>query len=254
MMKTLRILLITLFSGNLVAMPATAPNEALNEPLNKVLNAYVTKGQVNYKALKAKPAELDTYLKQAAAVSRADFSTWSKDAQMAFYINLYNAATLKHITNHYPVSSIKKIGGWFTSPWKIEFISLFGSKVHLDHIEHEILRKQYSDARIHFALVCAAKSCPPLRSEAYNGSQLSAQLDDQGRIFMADSGKNSVSVSNRRITVSKIFDWFEEDFVKHSGSVQKFVAPYFPQTSLPATGIDNFSVRHSDYDWSLNEK
>lgn len=248
-MQRLLLTILFLFSGQALAMPQAQ----MNDSLDKVLSRYVSNGTVDYKTLKTNTTDLDRYLAAAAKISKADFAKWSTDEQMAFYINLYNAATLKHIIKHYPVTSIKKIGGWFTSPWKIKFITLFGKKVHLDHIEHEILRVKYSDARIHFALVCAAKSCPPLRAEAYRGATLSAQLDDQGRIFLSDRTKNRVSMVEHRLYLSKIFDWFEKDFVKHSGSVQRFVAPYVPLGGKPANIVHDYAIDHLSYDWSLNE-
>lgn len=129
--------------------------------LTGLLDRQVKDGRVNYAALKEEPAALHTYLDQVAAVPELEFKRWSEADRLALLINLYNAATLKLIVDHYPVKSIKDIGGLLRSPWKQKVVRLFGQVITLDHLEHEIIRKEYPDARAHFALVCAARGCPP---------------------------------------------------------------------------------------------
>lgn len=216
---------------------------------NEVLSTHVKDGVVNYRALQVSPQQLDSYLADMAAVTKAQFRGWSNAQQLAFYINLYNAGTLKLIIKHYPVQRIKDIGGWFGSPWKQEFISLFGETVHLDYIEHDVIRPEYKEPRIHFAVVCAAKGCPPLRSEAYVAARLSTQLDDQARVFMQQSSKNRVDRKNNRVYLSRIFDWYGEDFAKNEAGILRYLQSYLPAIA----DMNNPSVRYTDYDWSLNE-
>ena len=132
--------------------------------LDRVLKARVKNERVDYSALKADSKDLDAWLQSAGAATDAEFHHWSQSQQLAFLINLYNAATLRLILDHYPLKSIKDIGSVFKGPWKQEVVPLLGKTVTLDFLEHGILRKKYAEPRLHFAIVCAAKGCPPLRA------------------------------------------------------------------------------------------
>ena len=132
-------------------------------------------------------------------------------------------------------------------------VRLFGKPETLNRIEHQMLRKNYDEPRVHFALVCAARGCPPLRSEAYTADRLNAQLDDQGRIFLAAPHKNSVDLEARVLNLSPIFKWFRKDFEKKYGSVIGFIKAYWPpEISAKMTG-ENYEIRYTSYDWSLND-
>jgi hypothetical protein len=220
----------------------------------RVLNAYVLQGSVDYTGLKKNPDDLNAYLDRLASVSREEFREWSEAQQIAFLTNLYNAATLKLIIDHYPVKSIRKIGVPWKGPWKQEVVRLFGDKVTLDHVEHDLLRKEYKEPRIHCALVCAAKSCPPLRREPYIPDRLNGQFADQGRIFLNDPSKNRVEPNSRIVYLSKIFEWFRGDFEEHSGSVLAFVLPYFPDFASKQLRSERFAIEYLDYDWTLNDR
>jgi hypothetical protein len=218
-----------------------------------VLKARVRGGAVDYEALKKEPADLARYLDEMAAVSRADFDGWDEKRQIAYLINLYNAATLNLILGRYPVKSIKDIGHVLKGPWDQPAVRLFGGTTTLNTIEHKILRQKYNEPRVHFALVCAAKGCPPLREEAYRPEVLDAQLDDQGRIFLATAGKNAFDPSRRIARLSPIFKWFKEDFAKKAGSVPAFLKPYLP-AAFPADFISgSYRIEYTNYDWSLND-
>ena len=130
---------------------------------DRVLKKFVKDGLVDYAGLKANPGELRRYLDELSTPSEMDFGRWMEKEQLAFLINLYNATTLRLIVDHYPVKSIKDIGNLWKGPWDQPVVRLFGRKVTLNTIEHDILRKNYEEPRIHFALVCAARGCPPLR-------------------------------------------------------------------------------------------
>ena len=224
-----------------------------NAELDRVLRSVVTNGLVDYAALKRDSRGLDAWLAQVAAVKEDGFAKWSEPQRLAFLINLYNAATLRLILDHYPVASIKKIGGWFSGPWSQPVVRLFGKTLTLDAVEHEMLRVQFDEPRLHFAIVCAARGCPPLRAEAYVSARLEEQLQDQTRIFLGTTSKNRADLQTRTLHLSPIFKWFAGDFTREHGSVQKFVTPFFAGDLRKEIEKGGFTIRYTDYDWSLNE-
>ena len=244
-------------AASAVAAPAFDHTHAA---FDAVLKKHVADGAVDYAALKAAPQPLAAYLDQLAGVAEADFKTWPEAERLAFLFNLYNAATLKLIVDHYPVKSIKKIGGLLNfgglgdGPWAQKVVRLFGAVTTLDHVEHGIIRKEYSDARAHFALVCAARGCPPLRAEAFVAARLGVQLDEQGRVFLGQATKNRVDAAKRTLHLSPIFKWFAGDFEAQSGTVEKFVTPFFPEAARTALAAGGFKISYTDYDWSLNDR
>lgn len=222
--------------------------------LDRVLKASVREGSVDYPALKANPAPLTAYLDQLAEVPEGEFKSWPEPDRLAFLINLYNAATLKLIVDEYPLKSIRRIGWLPGAAWKRPFVRAFGRVLTLDEIEHGIIRQEYRDARVHFALVCAARGCPPLRSEPFVSARLDAQLEEQGRIFLGQTNKNHVDGAARTIHLSPIFKWFAQDFEAQAGSVLKFVAPFFPPETQRTLAQGEWRIAYTDYDWSLNER
>ncbi len=242
-----------LVGGSAGSLPASGFDHS-HALFGKVLDAVVEDGSVDYAGLKRNPADLKAYLGQLASISRTAFGKWSEPERIAFLLNLYNAATLQLIIDHYPVESIKEIGGRWKGPWKQEVVSLFGEKVTLDHVEHDLIRKDYKEPRVHFALVCAARSCPPLRGEPYTPDKLDEQLEDQGRIFINTPSKNRVDLENRTAYLSKIFKWFSGDFEEASGSVPAFIRPYFPRDISKQLEDGEFAVEYTDYDWALNDR
>ncbi len=222
--------------------------------LTEVLKLHVKDARVDYAGLKAKPAGLNRYLDQLAAVSRVEFDAWRGPRRIAFLCNAYNAWTLRLIIDHYPVKSIKDIGGLFSGPWDQAIVRLFGETITLDTLEHKILRKEFDEPRIHFALVCAAKGCPRLRNEAYVNTRLDEQLTDQAKRFLAASDQNRVDADAHMVYLSPIFKWYGGDFEKKSGSVLAALKPYWPESSSSvALEKGSFKIRYTDYDWSLNE-
>lgn len=219
-----------------------------------VLRTYVMDGLVDYAALKASPGDLNRYLDGLAVVSELEFRSWTGEERLSYLINLYNAQTLKLIIDHYPLKSIKDIGNVLKGPWKQRVVRLFGEIITLEHLEHEIIRKDFNEPRVHFALVCAALGCPPLREEPFVPERLDEQLEEQGRLFMADESKNFVDAERRVVRLSPIFDWFEEDFVMKSGTVLAFVAPYFPEDQGRWLLKGGFPIEYTHYDWSLNDR
>lgn len=221
---------------------------------SRVLTQYVQDARVDYAALKEHPQELNLYLDQVASVAKSEFTKWTENQQIAFLLNAYNAYTLRLILEHYPVKSIKDIGNLVTGPWDQPVVKLFGATTTLNNLEHKILRKEYSEPRIHFALVCAAKGCPPLRGEAYVANRLDEQLDDQARQFLGTPSKNRVEVDQRTIYLSPIFKWYGGDFERRSGSVLAALKPYWPAKSAEALARAVFKIHYTDYDWSLNDQ
>ncbi len=219
-----------------------------------VLSQFVREGAVDYAALAASPAELEGYLHELGSFSESDFNALPREAQIAFLLNLYNAATLKLIVDHHPVSSIRRVGGWFKSPWDIECVTVFGRLVTLNAVEHQMLRPRYHEPRIHFALVCAARGCPPLRNEPYLANRLEAQLTDQARHFLAQSDKNRFDAGTGTLTLSPIFKWYAADFPSEVRGLTGYLSPFLPQETASALRSGEFKIEYSSYDWSLNSR
>ncbi len=211
--------------------------------LNQVLEPRVMDGRVDYQGLKADPLPLKEFLSEAGALKESEFNAWNKNEQLAFLINLYNAATLQLIVDHYPVKSIKKAGSIFKGPWDQPVVPLFGKMITLNELEHGIIRKQYHEPRVHMALVCAAKGCPPLRSEAYTAEKLDAQLDDQSRTYLTSPAGLVIDQSKGAARISSIFKWYGSDF----SSVPDFIEKHSGKS------LNGLKIRYIDYDWSLNE-
>lgn len=216
--------------------------------LDALLAVHVHEGRVDYAGLKADRAGLDSWLAAAGAVREDEFVRRPRADRLALLINVYNATTLRLIVEHYPVASIRKIGAFWDpkAPWHLSVVHLFGKTMTLDDLEQGIIRPQYKEPRVHFALVCAAKGCPPLRSQLYVGPRLDAQLDDQARTFLSQTVKNRVDAPAKSATLSPIFKWYIADFGGSKKSVLAFVKKWLPVQ-------DDWDVNWSDYDWSLNE-
>lgn len=216
--------------------------EDLHRLWTEILQTHVSNdGIVNYKLLKKDPKKLQNYLsKLDVFYSSKTFQLLSKDGQLAFWINAYNAFTVDLIIRHYPVKSIKEI----KNPWKQRLWKLGGTFYNLKEIEHDILRKR-NEPRIHFAIVCASYSCPKLLNEAYNAKNIELQLTNASKDFLTDQRRNNISKYSLKI--SKIFDWFAVDF-KQKGSLINFLNAYSSIVISPTANIS-----YQDYNWNLNE-
>jgi len=214
----------------------------------KVLSLCVRDGLVDYRGLKSDPGDLEAYLESTAKVTRKDFESWPEYEQLAFLINLYNARTLELIVDNYPVKSIRDIGSGGKGPWDEPVVALFGETITLNSLEHGIIRKNYKEPRIHFALVCAAVGCPPLLDEPYLADKLDNQLEARTKEFLSDPKKNSVDRGNKIIRLSPLFEWYAEDFKAEAGSVPGFLKKYYENE--PFKG---YIIVYTDYDWSLND-
>jgi hypothetical protein len=241
-----------------------------------VLRTYVDdQGMVNYRGLKADGRRLDAFTMAIETLDLKIYDRWTDREKIAFWINAYNALTLKAIVTHYPIqpsffaslrfpkSSIRQIPG----VWDELRFGVMGRKMTLDEIEHETLRRQFSEPRIHMALVCAAMGCPPLRSEPYLGDKLEAQLKDQTRRFLQNPLKFRIDQGGGRVHLSSIFKWFAEDFVKTYGTGEKFaghnsteqavmnfVSQYLDGQERQYLATGRYHIAYLNYDWSLNEQ
>ncbi len=227
---------------------------------SNILNKYVNNGKVNYKGLLSENS-LDHYLSQLSSTNPDTIK--SSNDKLAFWINTYNAYTLKIILDNYPLESINDLhsGGlilgsvFSTTIWDKEFIIINSNSTTLNSIEHEIIRKDFKEPRAHFALVCASISCPPLRNEAYEGYKLDSQLTDQGIIFINDTAKNKLDFTNKEASISKIFDWFEEDFGEDDEEILLFLAQFIDESIANdiKNNVTDWDIEYLEYNWNLNE-
>jgi len=209
--------------------------------------------QLRYAGIAAERAALRAYLDSLSRIQESEFEAWSREEQMAFLVNAYNAFTVEKILTRYPdIRSIWDFGKLFGNPFKDEFFVLLGARRSLDWIEHEKLRKVYREPRIHYAVNCAAVGCPMLREEVYTAARLEAQLEEQARRFLSDRSRNRLR--ERQLEVSRIFDWFKQDFEpreKYFARYADVLAAEPGQQELVRKG--QAPLRFLDYDWSLND-
>jgi hypothetical protein len=227
-------------------------NSAKNPPSHKKWDMLLKKhvqdnGLVDYKGFGHDSSELNKYLQLLSTTHPRD--DWEENEKMAYWINAYNAFTVKLIVDHYPVESIKEIKKgipFVNSVWGLKFIQIEGETYDLNNIEHGILRKYFPDARVHAAINCASISCPPLRSEAFVASKLDQQLEESMHVFINDPMRNKVSTNKAEI--SKIFSWFGTDFKSHAGSVRSFINLFANEKVS-----ENGKISYLDYNWQLND-
>ncbi|UCG53009.1 MAG: DUF547 domain-containing protein [Candidatus Latescibacterota bacterium] len=231
-----------------------------HELFTAILAAHVRDGRVDYPKLCEDP-RLSDYIDQLSSTDPEEIV--DENERLAFWLNAYNAFTLKIICDNYPLKSINDLhfGGLVLGTalkktvWDKEFIVINGEKMSLNHIEHDVVRPRFGDPRAHFALVCASVSCPPLRSEAYEGHRLDEQLDDQARVFFSERDKNYFDAENKEAHLSKILDWYSKDFGDNKREVLLYVSNYLPKDLALKIQEDPgaWTVKHTKYDWNLNE-
>ena len=232
-----------------LALASTAHAQVDNSLYAELLAKYNKAGLVDYKGLMTEKNKLDRYLE---ILSQVDVDALPPDEQYAYYINVYNAWTLKLILDNYPVDSIKDIGGLFSSPWKIEFVRLKNGTVHLDNVEHDILRPRFKDARVHFAVNCASLGCPLLYDKPFEGATLDATLEKLTREHINDP--KFTYLKGDDLFVSKVFDWFGGDWGDEDDKVAfvlQYADPDFKQ-KIEAQG-NKLDLKYAHWDWDLNE-
>lgn len=236
--------LVGLMAWSAVGFAGTAVDNRIYADL---LARYNHAGVVDYAGFKKEEARLDAYLEHLAQV---DPDQLDRNDQFAFYVNAYNAWTIKLILTGYPgVQSIKDLGGWIQGPWKKKFVRIRDRTLTLDDIEHKILRPRFKDPRVHFAVNCASKSCPPLAAAPYAGARLNQQLDEAARNFINDARFNRLE--GERLYVSRIFKWFGGDFHDDVIGFFRRYANGDLQQALDRGGR-SIRVEYLEYDWSLN--
>ena len=249
-MRKLFFLLLAYALISPIAQAFDHEHQTWSQILKKYLNA---KKLVNYSALKEDQGALNKYLEQLMSISNNEFNSWSNNERKAFLINAYNAFTIKLIVQNYPVNSIKDIGGIFTSPWKKKFFKLLDGRIKtLDQIEHNELRKKFEDYRIHAAVNCASKSCPPLRPRAFTAARLDTELDEQMELWLADETRNEFKLDSNKIRLSMIFKWYRSDFETWGGGLGTVLLRYAPPQAADLWE-NNAKISYLSYDWSLNE-
>ena len=235
-------LLALLYLGGAAAWAQAA---SVHRAFDEVLKAHVTDGQVDYPGIAADP-QFKEYLETLKAFDVNTLET--REKQLAFWINAYNALVIQGILEgRSPSSFFGRVEFFKTSEYEVG-----GRKIDLYDLEHEIIRP-LGEPRIHFAINCASRSCPKLRAEAYESTRLDQQLDDQARMFINDPKRNQFDAERKTARLSMIFDWFKEDFEKHSGSVPRYIAGYLGDQAV-ATEFANgsYQIEHLQYDWDLN--
>jgi hypothetical protein len=246
---------------------------------NSLLNRYVINARVNYEGFINSRAEFETFLRALGSVDEDVFESWTEEQRLAFWINAYNAFTIKAIIDHYPIKRSFTLVGIFYAPsdsilqikgvWtKLQFRAL-GNMVTLDEIEHQILRKKFNEPRIHMAINCASISCPDLRNEAYTPEKLEEQLADASTNFVNNPDKGVyVNEQSGKVKLSKIFKWFGDDFINNYGSkklfnnyslkenaVLNFTSEYIESEEVKEYLMNNkLKIGYLGYDWHLNEQ
>ena len=234
-----------------------------------LLASHVHDGRVDYQKLVADRAALVEITSSFGAVDGPAERAWPREERLAFWINAYNLFTLQAIVDHYPIqagwftlgprNSIRQIAGvWDRLKWRVA-----GRQVTLDDIEHRILRPEFKEPRIHFAVNCASVGCPPLRAEPYRAGSLTAQLDDNARAYLASA--QGMRIDGRTLVVTSILKWYGEDFLgayasaseggrtRREAAVLGVVKAFGPPAAARLAGDSTVRVRFLDYDWSLND-
>lgn len=235
-------------------------NRPDHSPWAELLDRWLVPGEggapnlFDYAGLKSSPgdrAALDAYI---AALGRIDPGTLSRPDAFAFWTNLYNALTVAVVVEHYPVASIRDIGispGLFsTGPWGKKLVTVAGRELSLDDIEHGILRPEFGDPRVHYAVNCASIGCPDLAAEPYDGARLDEMLDAAARAYV--NSPRGARVENGQLVASSIFKWYRKDFGGTEEGVlaelRKYAAPELANKLENVSGVSSY-----DYDWSLND-
>lgn len=243
----------TFFSTNTWAASASSDSVGPDYSLfTQVLRDHVKAGVVNYKGIKADKRFADFI----EILQKTNPNAISRKNRLAFWINTYNAFVLKVVVDQYPIKSLmsKTAYALGKSNFHKKYVTINGMQYSLNDVENDIIRPM-GDPRVHFSINCAAKSCPPLRSEAYEPGRLGEQMDEQARQFINNPEKNRFDFAKKEALVSKIFDWFEEDFKKYDKGVPAFMSRYLPPEQgkqLLAAGKE-FKIKHDEYNWDLNE-
>lgn len=236
-------LLSCILTSSFLVGAQNVSHEAWNELLQKYVDPY---GKVDYASFKEDEKSLDEYLDLLSKNHPRPF--WKVDEQKAYWINAYNAFTIKLVLKNYPLKSIMDIKENGKNAWNIPFIEIGGKKYTLDYIEKTMLLGQFNDSRIHFVVNCSAVSCPPLKNKAYTADRLEIELRLQARSFINDNRFNSLSKNH--VQISEIFNWYKDDFLKEESSIQIYLNKNTPHLEISKDA----TITYHTYNWSLNGK
>jgi len=233
-------------------VPALSANTFDHSKFNRILQKYVDdKGLVDYDGI-AKDAEFSEYMRTLA---NANVEELSRDGQLAFWINAYNAVTIDKVIKKKPKKSVRETlipGVWTGTKF---FTSRENTVAHKrlsqDDIEHDILRKRFNDPRIHFAIICASMGCPPMPRIAYTEANVQTRLEEETKKYLNSPRGTRVDYGENTLYVSKLFDWFASDFIQKSGSVLAFMRPYLHEETLSFLTREP-KISYLEYDWALN--
>ncbi len=246
----LTFILASIFSCQSSTLGKTGTRPPSHQIWDQLVKTHVkSNGMVDYKGFIKEKEKLESYLKLLSE-NAPDRKTWSINQQLAYWINAYNAFTVKLIVDNYPAKSIRDLGPKLKIPlikdvWHYQFFKIGGVESSLDEIEHSILRKEFEEPRIHFAINCASVSCPALLNEAFVAERLESQLQKVTVAFINDPTRNKITADGAQI--SSIFLWFKGDFTK-KGSLIDFLNQY-SKVKIKS----NAKISHLDYNWNLNE-
>lgn len=242
-----RLILIASFSvvffteqNQALAQDTSEQTREIHEPWDRILQTYRKGSRFRYRALKSNTQDLHMLHGYLQVIANADLKGLSKKERFAFWINAYNANVVGAVVKRYPIDSVMKVDGFFD---KLKF-KVAGKSLSLNQIEKDIIRKKFGDPRVHFALNCASRGCPPLAARAFSGKGLSAELERLTRKFI----RQDVEVEGDTIKASKIFEWYAEDF-RSAGGVHLFIGKRQKEKAINSS----FRFVFREYDWSLNE-
>ena len=223
--------------------PVVQIRAEIHKTWDNLLKKHVSSsGKVNYEGFVKDKDELLKYIKELQSFYK-DVSSWGKNKRLAYWINIYNAVTVKLITDNYPLKSIQDLNGG--KAWDLKLIDLGGVSYTLNVIENKIIRPKYNEPRIHFAVNCAAKSCPKIMNRAWTEDNIERYLAKQTKAFVANSTENNISIN--KVELSKIFDWYKADFGGNNTKLIEFINKY-----SDVKVNDNATVTFKEYNWELN--
>ena len=262
---------VAMFTFFLACTQLTMANfDHSHSQFTRVLTEFVKDGTVNYRNLQQKPDSFNEYIKQLESIKESEFDQWNQEEKLTYWVNAYNAFTINIILENYPIkkgkglkakmypeNSIRQISG----VWDKINVKSGGKSFTLNDMEHEVLRKKFEEPRIHFAIVCASIGCPELWNHAYEAKHIDDQLEQATKRFVKNREKVRVDLTNGTLYLSKILDWFKEDFSEFKGEtkygkyngVVSFCYGYFPKAVQNQLKSNRLRIKWLEYDWSLNE-
>ncbi|RDC65438.1 DUF547 domain-containing protein [Adhaeribacter pallidiroseus] len=239
-MSKVALFVFLIFAGFNLSAQNTLPT--FTAEADAFLKKFVVAGKVDYAAVKKEAKSIQSLSDKIGSIDLAEASDNSKKA---FYINAYNLLVIQAVTNGYPLQTVMDKPGFFDKTLHL----VAGEKLTLNNLEKKKLLEPYRDARLHFVLVCAALSCPPLADFAYTPDQMDTQLNTRTQLALNNPTFIRVNTPKQQVLISKIFDWYQADFLKNNQTVLHFINAY-RSNKIP----ENYQLGFYEYDWNLNKK